>query len=173
MRYYSLTIWLFLSFGCFELMAQTPARLLQKAKAEISKEEYIKAIETLSPLMQEGNENSEAILLTGYSFLNLPGEDADANALHYLELASRLFPLTNKPSKNAIEAHFFLAMALHQNYKFNEAIALYKRLIASTKQKNLINSFNREMQYSQNAIELTKTPLEFQIYSLGQAINSP
>jgi Tol biopolymer transport system component len=171
MRYFFLSIWLFLCFGCIELKAQSPARLIQKATSEISKEEYFNAIETLKPLVQEGSENKEAILLSGYSYLNMPGENE--NALQYLELASRLLPLEKKPSRNAIEANFYLAMALHQNYKFNEAIALYKKLLTSTKQQDLINSFNTELKYSENALELTKQPLKFNIYSLGQAINSP
>lgn len=171
MRNYLLILAFLVCCSFFEMKAQTPARLIQKAKTEISKEDYLSAIETLKPLVQEGNENSEAVLLTGYCYLYIPGEDA--KALHYLELASRFFPLEKKPSRNAIESHFYLAMALHQNYKFNEAIELYKKLLSSTKQKGLINAFNREMAYSINALELTKNPLKYQIYALGQAINSP
>ena len=170
MRYFTLTFGLFLLFGFAELMAQSPSRLIQKAKTEISRENYLGAIETLKPLVQEGSENKEAILLIGYSYLNL--DDENENALKYLELASRLLPLEKKPSRNAIEANFYLAMALHQNYKFNEAIVIYKQLLTSTKQQELINSFNRELGYSQSALVLTKSPLEFNIYALGQAINS-
>lgn len=171
MRYYTLTLLFFVCCSLTDSIAQSPARILQKARTEIENENFTTALETLQPLLQKGSENSEAALLAGYSHLNIPGEDSEA--LKYLELASRVFPLERKPSRNAIEAHFYLAMALHQNYKFNEALELYKKLLASVKQKDLLETFTLEEQYSKNALELIKKPLNYQIYSLGAAINTP
>lgn len=170
MRYYSLILCFLISIGCSEIMAQTPARLIQKAKAEIEKENYVNAVEALNPLIQKGSQNREADLLVGYCYLNIPGEEE--KALYHLELASQSYPLQKNPSNNAVESHFYLAMALHQNYKFNDAVVLYRKLLDSVKQKTLLNSITRELEYSQNAIVLTEKPLDFQIYSLGQAINT-
>ncbi len=170
MRNFNLLICFLICAGCYSLSAQTPARVLQKAKAEIAKEEYAVAVQTLLPLIGEENRNSEAVRLAGYSYLNIPGEYE--NALHYLELASRFYPLEKKPSRYAIESHFYLAMALHQNYKFADAVSIYEKLLTTTKQKRLIESFNRELNYSKNALQLTKKPLNFQVYSLGRAINT-
>ena len=171
MRYFLLIL---LIFTGLNLNAQQTAKLIQNAKGEISKDNYRKAVNILEPVIDNAktNINKEAVMLTGFCFLNIAGEEE--KAWRYLERAAILYPLNKKPSMDAIEVHLYLARSLHQNQRYDQAIVIYENLLSLVKpsKKGLIDIINSEMQYSKNAIELVKTPLDIKIFPLGEAINS-
>ncbi|MDR2926635.1 MAG: hypothetical protein LBV41_00270 [Cytophagaceae bacterium] len=169
MRYYLLTL---LTITSLSLNAQSVAKQIQNAKGEISRNNYRGAIKILEPVVDISSNNKEAVMLTGFCYLNIGGEEE--KAWRYLEKAAALNPLGEKPSLEALETHFYLAESLHQNNRFEQAIAIYEKLLTLTKssQKKLTDAIHIEMQYSKNAIEMVKKPRDFKIYPLGNAINT-
>ena len=154
----------------FNLNAQKTAKLIQSAKGELKKENFVQAVGILEPITNQKPVNKEAVKLTGFCFLNIAGEEE--KALRYLEWAATLYPLGAKPSKDALETHFYLGQALHINYRFEQALAVYENLLVHTKSKNAIEDINREINYAKNGIELVKTPQEFRIIPLGDKVNT-
>ena len=157
-------------FICLNLSAQKASKLIQTAKGEIMRENFVKAANILEPIAAQKPLDKEALKLAGFCFLNIAGEEV--KALRYLEKASLLYPLGNKPSISALETHFYFAQALHQNYHFEQAMAIYENLLTLAKPKPLIVAIQREIGYVNNAVEMVKNPLEFKIFSLGTNVNS-
>ncbi|MCL2072645.1 MAG: hypothetical protein FWH18_01890 [Marinilabiliaceae bacterium] len=155
----------------FNLSAQKTSKLIHTAKGEMQKENYVKAVNILEPLTNQKPVDKEALKLTGECFLNISGEEE--KAMRYLEKAAGLYPLGKNPNLATLETHFYLAQALHMNYRFDQAMAIYENLLNFAKQRELVSAINREINYVNNAIEMVKTPLEFKIISLGSKVNSP
>jgi len=151
--------------------AQSTSKAMKNAKAEMSKNNYRKAAGILEPIVNQQPQNKEALKLAGICFLNLAGEEE--KAWRYLDKASSYYNLENKPSLTVLETYFFLAQSLHKNYKFEEAVNIYEKLLKLNNTKDWTEKINRELQYNKNAIELVKKPRDFKVISMGNIINTP
>jgi tetratricopeptide (TPR) repeat protein len=151
---------------------QAQNRVVRKAQGQINNERFIDALETLRPILSSGNIPKEVLLMAGYAYLNVSG--SAEHALELLEKAALEYPFTDRPSRRAIETRFYLGQALHLNYRFDEAIALYESLLDKlpNSQRTTIASVTRELNYSKNAIGMVKNPVNFQISHLGRALNT-
>ena len=167
----TLTLIILLSFLAYASL-QSQQRVIREARLLIESGMYIQAIESLHPLLVEKTPPGELFLLLGTAYLSIPG--SKESALEYLEIAVQRYPLTKRPSVEALEAHFMLGQALHLNYRFTDAISKFDQLLefTSRSQNHLIPLIERERQYSKNAIELIKEPLDYDIVAMGPAINT-
>jgi len=148
---------------------QSVKKQIQFAKGEISRDNFRKAISYLEPITEKHPQNVEALKLTGYCYLNLAGQEE--KALYFLEKAAAFHPISSK--KTALEIHFYRAKALHLNYQFEKALEIFQQLLTLTNVKSQQKNINREIGYCMNAIQLSKNPRDFKIFSLGESINSP
>ena len=170
MRYNLLILLIFI---CLSLSAQQPAKLIQNAKGEISREYYQKAADILEQVISRNPRNKEAVKLYGFCFLNIAGEEE--KAWRYLEMAAVLYPITSKrPSSATLETHLYLAKSLHQNNRFEQSLEIYEKLLTLTKptKRRILNDIHLGMRQNKNALELVKNPRDFKIYLLDEAINS-
>jgi len=168
MRY---IILIFFAFIGLTINAQSSKKLIQVAKGDILVDDFKGALVILEPILEKQPQNKEVLKLIGFCYLNIAGQEE--RSLKFLEKAVELYPLSGKSKKDALETHFYLGQALHLNYKFEQAIATYEKLLLFTKDKDKKIRINREMRYCRNAIELVKKPRDFKIFNLGEEINTP
>ncbi len=151
---------------------KVPKQELIKVMAEINVENYVNASNKLNSLIRKYPEDPFLHLQQGICLLNIPHRSGESIA--YFEYAKQHFSLDRKNNIDAIEAYFYLGQALHLNYRFEEALAIFKELKSklSTKQKDVLEKVLTEIKYNENAISLKAKPVDFRITNLGQAINS-
>ncbi|MFT7155377.1 MAG: hypothetical protein ACI8Q1_000378 [Parvicella sp.] len=89
-----------------------------------------------------------------------------SNAIPYLE------KMVEVPKINA-DAFYLLGRAYHFGYRFDDAIEMYQKFIATGK-GNLLNQDNtpEQIAYCENAKELMKFPLNVRFQNLGKNVNS-
>jgi len=138
----------------------------------INQESYREASDEISNLLIKYPNNPYLQLQQGICYLNMDYKADDA--IPFLSSASEAYLLTDRRNDNAIEARFYLAQAYHLNHRFNDALEILLELKdkISAKQKEILKKINHEISYSQNAIKLKATPVQFRINNLGQAVNS-
>lgn len=158
------------SFNSHHIFSQ--GRVIRQARNQFEEDRFINAIETLQPLLRSKDFNVSANLIAGMSYLNL--HDGAEKALELLSAITERYPLGKKPSRETIEAHFYMGQALHQLYRFDEALEIYNLLTKQVRSSQLFvhDAIQREINYCNNAKELMKSPVKFDIVSQGKALNS-
>ncbi|TCO07081.1 PD40 domain-containing protein [Natronoflexus pectinivorans] len=166
-----IVIILLLSAGYIQLDGQS--RTIRQARNHIDAERYLDAIELLQPLFRGESVPDEVYLVAGIAYLNVPG--GAETAMELLTTAKQNSPFERRSSQQAIESRFYLGQAYHLLYRFDDAIKIYDYLLENVRssQSEIIDAINRERNYSINAIELIKNPVNFDITTLGRAINTP
>ncbi|MCA1744384.1 MAG: tetratricopeptide repeat protein, partial [Bacteroidales bacterium] len=156
----------------FALDGFSQRRTLRTAQSHIDNDRFSRAITVLQPLLLAEKVNKEAYLLSGIAYLNEPG--GSERALELLDIAIEHYPLTNKPERRALEARFYKGQALHLNYRFEEAIQLYRELlkVIPSSEEDLGVAVNREIAYGETAMDRVQNPVPFEIQSMGRAFNS-
>ena len=162
----------FLLLGFFALDGFSQRRTLRTAQSHIDNDRFSAAIRVLQPLLLAEEVNKEVYLLSGIAYLNEPGGSERAQEL--LDIAIEHYPLTDKPTRRALEARFYKGQALHLNYHFEEAIQLHRELlkVIPSSERELRASVSREIAYGENAIRMVQNPVPFEIQSMGRAFNS-
>lgn len=155
------------------------AQAYYDADAFIYEENFEKAIDILSGLLEKQPDNANLHFRIGYSYLHT--STGKYKAQSHLEKAvqnvSENADLENFSEKNApLEAFFYLGKAYHINYEFDKAIEAYNtmkhRLIDKTGNYMFIKNINRHIEISNYAIELTSNPVELKSRNLGKIVNS-
>ena len=149
------------------------------ADAYIYEENFIKAVEILEGIIENGTDNANIQYRLGFSYLNMPLQKN--KAIPHLEKAiesmSARYEDDRHEEKNApFDALFYLGKANHLIHKFNEAIDYYSDFQAKVIEHNIKTDLNeeasREMEICDNAIELMKFPVDVVTKNLGEKVNS-
>jgi tetratricopeptide (TPR) repeat protein len=140
-------------------------KLELEAEIRLKAENYEEALEDYLNLLGLDPKNEEYNYNIGICYLN--SNINKAKAVPYLE------KVVQKEKHNP-NADFLLGRAYQYANRYDEAIASFNKFkeLAKGNYENLAN-VEQEIQYSINAKELTKFPVDVIFQSLGKTINSP
>ncbi len=139
---------------------------------------YVQALKNFTAAYNIDSSNANINFKVGYCYLKTINERS--LALPYLERA--VVSTTKKyndlePSEKMapINAFYYYGLALHLNYKFDEAIANFEKFksFLSDRQADLLDEVNRQIEISNNAKALVSAPIKVDITNLGDSINTP
>jgi len=166
-----ITGWLLFIACLVTLPSNAQQRQLREANNLIEAELYDETINVLKPLVKENH--PEAMFLTGFSMLN-NHNDMD-KAIKMLERATNAYPPLQENTNNSqesLEAHFFLAQALHLNEETKKAREKFENLKKFTNDEEVLEEIERELQYCDNFLKLIDEPVEMKTEHLGEVLNS-
>ncbi len=143
-----------------------------QANDYLAVENYNKAASIYDELLKEYPDDEFVIFKAGECYLFSEGKIEEC--IELLEKSIVNYPMEDKNSIEAIEARYYLGQAYHLNYRFEDALKVYNKLLNEIPEKrdDAIEKVNREIEYCKNAIELQKTPVEFKITNMGPLINT-
>jgi outer membrane protein OmpA-like peptidoglycan-associated protein/tetratricopeptide (TPR) repeat protein len=130
---------------------------------------FEKAIELGEKLIKKHPKNPRLNFKLGYSYLNIP--TLKSKSIEFLQKSDELY--NNSISQAAIETRYYLGKALHKNYKFDEAIAVFEKLQEQTKNPELLSSIDHDINTCHTAKSIVRRPVNVVITNLGSMINSP
>ncbi|MCF6240156.1 MAG: hypothetical protein L3J74_02275, partial [Bacteroidales bacterium] len=137
----------------------------------IEEENFDEAIQLGTVLLKDEPDNPELNFKLGYSYLMTALRKAQS--IPYLEKSVELLDNKNKKQNGLFfESQFYLGKAYHNNYEFEKAIQLFKELRKTTKNNELLNAIDMEINQCEVGIKLMKEPVKMQINNLGENINS-
>lgn len=156
---YSIILILLLTF-CLPGLGQSVDP--REAKEHFQRGNYPGAIKTYGYLLKQDPGNVEYNLNIAICYLKL---NIDKTlALPHLEKVV-------KSPEPPVEAHFYHGMALQYSYKFDDAIAAFKKYLNKTGGNDAMGA-KRQIETSENAKVLIKNPLDVTFENLGNTINS-
>lgn len=128
-------------------------------------QDFESAVDAYYELLEENPNNVEYNYNIAISYLN---SNIDKSlAIPYLEKLSKM----DNVEKNV---NYYLGRAYALGYQFDKSIEAYKKFIEKAKENNnLKKDAERQIEYSQNAKELIKFPLDITFHNLGENVNSP
>src|ERR1035437_2376478 len=139
---------------------------------------YDTACRTFLALNKTDPSNANVNYKIGICYLHLPGQKS--KAIPYFENAIKQttgdYREDDPAEKNAPEdAAYYLGQAYHYAYRFDEAIAQFKKFrdMVGKWNLNLVKEIDHRTEVSKNAKELTAHPVECTITNLGDSVNSP
>lgn len=140
-------------------------------------EDYEKALELFKELYSEDSQNANYAYRIGLCYQNLPFEAG--RSIKYLKFASehvlRTYNEGSYKEKNApIESYLYLANAYHANNYLNDALIYYKKYKDSLLVDDVyrIKQVERQIVSVENAKEISKLPVEVEVFNIGNVINS-
>jgi hypothetical protein len=144
----------------------------------ILEENYAQALKNFLIAYDIDSANSNINYKVGFCYMKSATEKSKAT--HFLEKACQdvthnytdLEPREKKAPENA---YYFLALAYHLNYRFDESIEYFTKFKAllSSKNKDLLKDVDYRIQICKNAKEFYSSPTRVDIINLGDSINSP
>ena len=166
---YALLGLIFCSTAFFPTQAQIKRAAIQK---QLNAEEYQKALDEIGRAGCTKADSGFCEYTRGLCKLQLGHPPHEA--LHHLKNAIQYYPLSKSLDEESGNVWFFYAQALHANYHFQEAIAVYNDLKSrlSPKKGGQLEAVNRELAYCETAQRLAQNPVEFKITNLGKALNT-
>lgn len=143
-----------------------------KADEFLAADKYSKAIFIYDELLKSYPDDVYIQFKAGECFL-FSEERINACIVLLLKVVDK-YSIKNKNSTEAIESRFYLGQAYHLNYQFEKALFVFEDLKKEipAKRKEAIEKIDVEIQYSLNAMELKKNPVDFKITNLGSTINT-
>ena len=159
--------------------AQDYNKLFTEGNFLILEENYVQALKNFLEAYKVDSTNANINYKIGQCYLKIP--DQKYKALPYLEKAVQSVRKNYAPDepreKNApVNAHYYLAMAYHLNYKFDDAINrfnTYSEFLSPKKQPDLVKDVAYRIELAKNAKEFVSAPLDVKITNMGDSVNSP
>lgn len=139
-----------------------------KAELDKAEEMYLEANYLAAlPIYQQLNESfpEEYYIMYRLGMCYLKKQDAYEKAVQYLKPVAE-----NRP--NSADVKFYLGVAYHLTYKFDEAITLFNEYLAQDIIKSQRPVTEQFIQYCKNAKELVANPLDVAITNIGVPINT-
>ncbi len=174
---------LLLSVLFFNISVKAQDRTLYNSKFSegnylILEENYPQALKSFQEAYNIDSTNSNINYKIGFCYIKT--EATKNRALKYLEKAvkntTKNYDEDAKDEKVApVTAYYYYGLALHLNYKFDEAIANYtkfKTYLVSGKHNALIKDADRMIEISAYAKKQVEIPTNYIIKNLGDSINS-
>jgi hypothetical protein len=171
---------LFTSFWSLTTYAQSKADYRQKfteGNFLILEGNYVQALKNFLEAYHIDSSSANINYKVGLCYLNTITEKS--KALYFLEKAvlkttTKYTDLEPREESAPINAFYYYGKALHQNYKFDEAIANYEKFKSYLRasQNELMSDVNRQIEISNNAKALVAAPINVVLRNLGDSINS-
>jgi hypothetical protein len=144
----------------------------------ILEENYSQALKNFQEAYKCDSSSANINYKMGFCYLKTANEKY--KALPYLQKAvkniSRNYADFEPREKKApVNAYYYLAMAYHLNYKFDDAIAnyeKYKSYLSSKKQADLIKDVDYRIEQSKTASLYVSVPMPVNIVNLSDSINT-
>ena len=139
-----------------------------KAELDKAEEMYLEANYLAAlPIYQQLNESfpEEYYIMYRLGMCYLKKQDAYEKAVQYLKPVAE-----NRP--NSADVKFYLGVAYHLTYKFDEAITMFNEYLAQDIIKSQRPVTEQFIQYCKNAKELVANPLDVSITNIGAPINT-
>jgi len=184
-NFYILVILMFLT-GSYSIANSVPKdttisaeKRFAKAESYIDAGNFEEAVVMYESLLREDPNSAILNFYLGYCYLNIT--DKKDRAAKYLKKAVQDIPegaesetyikvigKTKELSEVPLEAMYFLGKAYHANYKFQEALDVYNKLLVKLppKSEDFEKAVKREIVYCKNGIELTKNRVEMEVIPL-------
>lgn len=138
---------------------------------------YTRALKSFQEAYQLDSTSANINFKLGFCYLKTVTERS--KALPYLEKAvlnttKSYVDLEPREKAAPVNAFYYYGLALHLNYKFDEAIANFEKFksFLKPKQEDLIKDVDRQIEISNNAKTLVNAPIPVVISNLGDSINS-
>lgn len=148
-----------------------------QAEEYLLNENYEKALPLYEQLLTQNQNNANWNFKTGLCYLNSPTEFS--KSVNFLERASSNFSPNSKDDSYSEDkaptiAYMYLGDAYLRNYRFDDAMEVYKKFktYVSPKDKSYLSYIDYKMQVCKNGKELTADPVNMIIKNLGDSINS-
>jgi hypothetical protein len=141
---------------------------LEKANKYFEEEDYAKAALIYESLVKASPKNFEVNYKLGLCYLEIASK-AHKSTL-YIEKAIQAKGKKNVP----LDVYHALAKSHHLNYKFREAIKIYNDILQLISPQNyeMRKQVLRDLEISNNALDLVRMPVNISIMNLGDSINS-
>ncbi len=143
----------------------------------LEEKNYPRALKMFLKAYAKDSSSANINFKVGYCYLKSANEKS--KAMYYLEKASknvtRNYDEYQPTLKKAPEtAYQYLGEAYHLNYKFEEALTSYEKYksIAGSKNEEALKDIMRDIEITNNAKEIIKTPVNMTIENLGDSINT-
>jgi len=137
----------------------------------IDNENFTGAINLYQRMLDEDPNNAEINFKLGFCYLNTAHEKD--KAIKYIEKSvKQLGKRRRRKSTEFLEASFYLAKAYQANYKFDKALTQYTELKERTKNKQLLEIIDIEIEKCTQGNSLVNNPIQLTITNLGDSINS-
>lgn len=155
----NILLFIIILLASFQLLAQKvdPA----DAEEHFKHHNYIDALKVYEKLIEKDPKNPDYPYKAGYCVLHINNDKS--KAIKLLETASE--------RKSNPDVDFYLAKAYHVNMKLDDALESMKKYKSSgigTKQAEV----DREIEMIENAIKLSKSPIDVSFENVGDAINT-
>lgn len=155
----------------------TKKKLAQAEEAFVA-ENYDKALPLYLEVIKADPSNDNVRFKIGMCYLN---SSVDKNkAESFLEAASKnttpKYRETSLKEKRApLQTWYLLGQSYHFNYKFDQAIQAFEtfRAFLGTNDSVMVKKLNRYVAICNNGKELTASPVNIKVETLGNGINSP
>jgi outer membrane protein OmpA-like peptidoglycan-associated protein len=138
---------------------------------------FLSALPIYEELAQKNPDNGQFAYKTGVCYLNSPTEKK--KSIPFLEKACNNASTRYKEGNfkevfAPVDAYFFMAEALHQDYRFEEAIVYYEKFKTYVDPKDIKGLLNLEwkIKMCNNGKELVSSPVEMIVTNLGSNINT-
>lgn len=149
-----------------------------KAIGYVASDNYLDALYFFSQLDSLQPNNSNIQFYLGICYSNIPGQKG--KAIPFFEKARKNISIDYSGYFNdttaSIYTYYFLAIAKHAEYDFDEAIDLFLRfkvfLVANDFSIESIEDVERRIEMCYTAKKLTKNPVFITVDNLGKTINS-
>ena len=155
-----------------------PRTLFDQAEEYLLNENYEKALPLYEKLLSQHQNNGNLNFKLGRCYLNSPTEFS--KSVNFLERASSSISSNSKEGSYTEEkapnvAYMFLGDAYHRNFRFDDAIEVYKKFKTYISEKNTsdLSYIDYKIQVCKNAKELKANPVKMIIKNIGDSINSP
>jgi len=152
--------------------------IFDQAEGYLLNENYDAALPLYEKLLSQNQNNGNWNFKLGLCYLNSPTEFS--KSVNFLERASSTLSSNSKDDSYKEEkapniAYMYLGDAYHRNFRFDDAIEVYKKFktYISEKNKSDLSYIDYKIQVCKNAKELTADPVNMIIKNLGDSINSP
>jgi len=137
----------------------------------IDNENFAGAINLYQRMLDEDPNNAEINFKLGFCYLNTAHEKD--KAIKYIEKSvKQLGKRKRRRSTEFLEASFYLAKAYQANYKFDMALTQYTELKDRTKNRQLLDIIDAEIEKCSQGNALLLNPVQLTITNLGDSINS-
>lgn len=145
----------------------------------VLEQNYHHALQNYKEAYAIDSSNANINYKMGFCYLKLPNEKN--KALPFLQRAvqdvTRNYDEFEPSIKQApVLAYYYMGMALHLNYQFDEAISYFEKfraLLNPKKQADLVRDVDYRVAQANNAKVFIAAPLGVTITNLGDSINSP
>ncbi|WP_075602315.1 tetratricopeptide repeat protein [Saccharicrinis aurantiacus] len=147
-------------------------KMYKKSLDFIKDGDYKAAIPLLKRVEANDPENIDVQYQLAHCYLNT-AHGPDSAVIHFIAAEELLKP-EMRNTDFGIDVNMSLAKSYQRTYNYEKAIETYSNILSFIPEDfvDLKEVIKREIETSQNGIELMKNPVELDVYNLGAVINS-